>query len=78
MWWLHTDAGYSFHGDAPIAGLTPRELDILLLGHLVHQEQAEAATLGSGENKEMRKQKQKLRRGHRQTRKDVFGDLGIQ
>lgn len=76
MWWLHSETTYSFHGDAPIAGLTPREVDMLLLGHLVHQEQEEADA--SGDTSEVHKQKQKLRRGHERAREDAFGDLGIQ
>lgn len=74
---MHDSGGYTFHGSAPITGLTPRELDLLMLGHLVHQEQQEAVAEGSSQNQSMRKQKQRLRRGHQSAREDVFGDLGI-
>lgn len=37
---LH-EVGYTYNGDAPIGGLTPAEFEVLTLGHLVRQEQAE-------------------------------------
>lgn len=36
--WLH-EQGYTYHGDAPITGLTRFELDKLQLGWIVRQEQ---------------------------------------
>lgn len=35
------DQGYRYHGDAPIAGLTPAEIQMLQLGWMVRQEQQE-------------------------------------
>lgn len=43
MFWLHDSAGYSFHGDAPITGLTPHEVNALMLGHRVHNGQRDDA-----------------------------------
>lgn len=36
--WLHENTNYTFHGDAPITGLTLREETCLQLGHIVIQE----------------------------------------
>lgn len=62
MAWLHEETGYTFNGDAPIAGLTVREDLLLRLGRLVRnekrQEQADAAG-GPGQSsahREARKQ----------------------
>lgn len=41
MAWVHKECGYTFNGDAPIAGLTQTELNVLRLGHAVRREQAE-------------------------------------
>lgn len=49
-----------------------------MLGHLVHQEQAEDAAHADGANTNVRKRKQDLRRGHRNARQEQFGDLGFQ
>lgn len=50
VYWMHETAGYTYHGDAPLTGLTNLEYDTLLLGHLVQQEQknqkAESAKRG--------------------------------
>lgn len=47
--WLHENTGYTYHGDAPITGLTRFELDKLQLGWLVRQEQeADAAGWDGG------------------------------
>lgn len=76
---MHDSAGYQFNGISPIAGLTPLEVDTLMLGHLVHQEAAEDSSSGDpGDNADVRKRKQELRRGHRKAREEAFGDLGIQ
>lgn len=40
--WLH-EQGYTYHGDAPITGLTTLEYDKLQLGYVVRQEQKEKA-----------------------------------
>lgn len=38
--WLH-DKGYTFNGNAPISGLTPGELTLEQLGHVLRQEESE-------------------------------------
>lgn len=38
--WLH-DKGYTFNGSAPISGLTPMEMTIEQLGHVLRQERQE-------------------------------------
>lgn len=76
MWWLQSETGYTFNGEAPVSGLTRHELDFLMLGHLVAKEQEDAAQ--SGDTRSVHKQKQKLRQRHRSRREEVFGDLGIQ
>lgn len=40
MDWLH-DKGYTFNGSAPIHGLTPMELTLEQLGHLLREEKQE-------------------------------------
>jgi len=35
--------GYTFNGDAPVGGLVPLEADLLVLGHLIHQDSMEAS-----------------------------------
>jgi hypothetical protein len=49
-----------------------------MLGHHVHSEQAADAVPADESNPDLRKQKQKLQRGHRAARQEQFGDLGLQ
>jgi hypothetical protein len=71
--WLHTE-GYTFNGDAPIAGLTPNELDVLHLGKVVENDQRREATDGIGVGNRKRELKEK----HRQARREQFDDLTFQ
>lgn len=41
--WLHSETQYTYHGDAPLTGLTQFELDKLQLGWIVRQEQRDEA-----------------------------------
>jgi len=75
LWWLHSEASYTFNGDAPIAGLTPNELDVLKLGKLVENEQTRSSTTQSDP---LGQRKQELREGHRKQRRKEFSDLGFQ
>lgn len=72
---MHDSAGYSFHGDAPITGLTPNEVNALMLGHHVHNDQHEAAASDEPDN--IRQQKRKIERGQRQARREMERDLGF-
>lgn len=50
-----------------------------MLGHLVHNEQAEdAAHADPSDNENVRRQKERLRKGHREARREQFSDLGFQ
>lgn len=51
------------------------ELDMLLLGHLVSQEQATSQHAGGDS---LADRKQELRAGHRDVRAEMLGDLGFQ
>jgi hypothetical protein len=73
-WWLHSDTAYTFNGDAPIAGLTPNELDVLHLGKVVEAEQRRDAADGSDVGGRKRELKQK----HRQARREQFDNLSYQ
>jgi hypothetical protein len=74
VWWLHSETGLSFHGDAPIAGLTPAEADTLLLGHLVTQEQQQN---GNGSDP-LRSRKRDLEQGQQQARQEMLADAGFE
>ena len=63
MYWLHQE-GYSFNGDAPIAGLLKVEADALVLGKLMHDDPQRTGT-PSGRGS-VRSQKQKIRQNHRE------------
>lgn len=76
MWWLHSETNYTYNGDAPVDGLTQPEVDLLMLGNLVTAESRQAAA--SNTPSQVARRKQELQQGHHATRKDVFGDLGIQ
>lgn len=41
--WLHEQGGYTYHGEAPITGLTQFEVDKLQLGWIVRQEEQAAS-----------------------------------
>lgn len=71
--WLH-EQGYTYHGDAPLTGLTRFEYDKLQLGHLVRQEQkeqaAERARAGDSSDQYQRK------RGRLEQARQNFADHG--
>jgi len=72
-WWLHSETEYTFNGDAPIAGLTPAELDALQLGKLIENEQRRTTTVSGS----LTERKQELKEGHRKARREEFSDLGF-
>lgn len=74
---MHETGPYSFHGDAPIAGLLPFEMDVLRLGHAVHTEQ-QTDDGGPGGADPLRQRKRELERGQKQARDEMLDDLGFQ
>jgi len=70
---LHEN-GYTHHGDAPISGLLPIELDTLRLSHLVEREQAESDD-AADDPAGLRERKRENRAGHQRQREKLFGDL---
>lgn len=73
---MHEQAGCSFHGDAPIAGLTPCEADALMLGFLLKQEDRDRAR--SDDPEPVRQRKRELERGRERGREAMLRDAGFQ
>lgn len=71
---MHENTTYTFHGDAPIGGLLPAELDLLVLGHMVRQEQQQSDSGTGG----LSKRKRDLEQGRAQAREEMLQDVGFQ
>lgn len=61
--WLH-EKGYTFNGNAPISGLTPMEMTIEQLGHILRQERQEDEVKDSRHGHNHSKSRAKIGRAH--------------
>jgi len=67
--WLHSEAGLSFQ---EAAQYTPQELARLQLGWMIRERDY------AGSESNTASQKQKIKRGQRQARQEMYEDLGIE
>lgn len=69
--WLHENTSYTYHGNAPITGLTHTEIDKLQLGFMVrHEQQADAREMAGAtslSDRRKRQHKQNIRQRLRDT-----------
>jgi hypothetical protein len=66
--------GYTWNGDAAIAGLLKIEADALMLGELVQQD-PENDSDASDSSDSFKQHKRDIRQRHRQHSKELFADL---